>query len=83
MVAAAGVPVPEQMETGPERRAVETARQFSKRVIIEAMVDSTELRILVIDHKVVAAAGTQRLHHAAMDEAPADVSDRSVENSKS
>ena len=49
VVAAAGVRVPEQMETGPERRAVETARQFSKRVIIEAMVDGTDPRILVID----------------------------------
>ena len=49
VVAGAGVRVPEQMETGPERRAVETARQFSKRVIIEAMVDGTDPRILVID----------------------------------
>ncbi len=96
VVAAAGVRVAEQMETGPDAasgaeleafldrhgalvvkpargeqgqgvavgltsleeviRALDAAGQFSSRVIIEAMVEGTDLRIVVIDYKVVAAA---------------------------
>ena len=37
-------------------RAMDAARQFSNRVIVEAMVEGADLRIVVIDYKVVAAA---------------------------
>ena len=96
VVAAAGVHVPEQMESGPDAasaaelaaflarhealvvkpargeqgqgvavgltsleevdRAMDAARQFSNRVIVEAMVEGSDLRVVVIDYKVVAAA---------------------------
>jgi GNAT-family acetyltransferase (TIGR03103 family) len=38
------------------REAIRIARPFSNRVIIEEMVKGTDLRIIVIDYKVVAAA---------------------------
>lgn len=38
------------------REAVQIARQFSPRVILEEMVDGFDLRIIVIDYRVVAAA---------------------------
>ena len=38
------------------RRAIDHARLFSKRVLLEAQVEGKDLRIIVIDHDVVAAA---------------------------
>jgi GNAT-family acetyltransferase (TIGR03103 family) len=38
------------------KRAVEHAQRFDSRVLLEAMVQGQDLRIIVIDHEVVAAA---------------------------
>ncbi len=38
------------------KEAIDVARPFSNRVIVEEMVEGTDLRIIVIDYKVVAAA---------------------------
>lgn len=37
-------------------KALDAARQFCNRVIVEAMVEGIDLRVVVIDYKVVAAA---------------------------
>ncbi|WP_293774022.1 N-acetylglutaminylglutamine synthetase [Sporichthya sp.] len=46
-----GVTAPADLE-----RAVETARRFSSEVLLEELVPGEDLRVLVIDHRVVAAA---------------------------
>ena len=38
------------------RQAIEAASPFSNRVIVEEMVEGTDLRIIVIDYRIVAAA---------------------------
>jgi GNAT-family acetyltransferase (TIGR03103 family) len=43
-------------EAGPLREAIELARLRCPQVLMEAKVDGEDLRIIVIDHKVVAAA---------------------------
>ena len=43
-------------EVGEVQQAIADARQFSSDVIIEQMVQGQDLRIVVIDHQVVAAA---------------------------
>ncbi|WP_088343124.1 MULTISPECIES: N-acetylglutaminylglutamine synthetase [Rhodomicrobium] len=41
---------------GEVRQAAEAARAFSSRIIIEQMVEGSDLRLIVIDYRVVAAA---------------------------
>ncbi len=48
---AVGLTMPEEVAA-----AIETARSFSDQVVIEQMVEGTDLRIIVIDYRVVAAA---------------------------